>query len=836
MKKLISLVVTFVIMVCALSFNTVLADGENLVFELDLSEATDTNIVAKNAVAESNSQVSVLGSPALGQINGKNYINFRDEYALEAQGEGSAIKIIESSFINQNEMSFEVWVKSDDFDYNYGTGEGQDNNAHQQRLMTFANSDTTDDTTVDVMMYGQEMYYRPGGVLSKNTASKDIQWVYSEPVRACDNQWTHLVFTRKVADVSTYKQWLGELYINGARAGASSYTTNSLTSSRVAENENAYFMLGNRSSLNNTFVGSIAAFKVYNSVLSAEAISEKYAASKERYAELPQSMTVVSTSVANGAQIDTAPGKISVTFDNYIDEATLKNVKFTKEDGTSFGATLAEAESDFSKTAVIRYGRLEEKEKYKLIIPNSVKSKNGVSAEPAEYTYTAKKTYVVNEDFQNYAEGAQAPSLTGISYVSAGAANDSSAMSIKDINGDKYLAITPTATDTNYRVTYTPSNVWADNDASKLRMADNDVSVIDLKIKSVSTPKTAGEESEVSVARNLLTLNGHTPVGVMNDDVPRIYRRASAYVATPAHRNAVTEKDENGFYNIRFAIKARTDNGQRLYGYEVVDLISGSTIYNFEPDITFYNNYNSAGKADILRYLMNIELAHIYPQATDKYNVESGFSEIKIYDDRLMEVLDTGKYSHITKSFTFALSDDINIDTLDNITVSKDGQAVTANPSYNAANRTITLAFDEELVGEYAVSLEYLSSENKLLCADKTITFTAEKGTYLSSISFTDANGTVLNTLEGATTVKAEAILCNWGGEEPVAFVAIYDANELVKVKKATISENADGLLVSAQLDGFSLTKDGDAKILVWDSFQTIMPITAVASFGGDGL
>lgn len=836
MKKLISLVVTFVIMVCTLSFNTVLADDENLVFELDLSEATSTNIVAKNAVEENSSVVSVLGSPTLNQINGKNYINFRDEYAREAQGEGAAIKIVESSFMNQNEMSFEVWVKSDDFDYNYGTGEGQDSDVHQQRLMVLQNSDTADDTVFDVMMYAQGMYYKPGGVVSKNTANKDIQWIYGDSVKARDNEWTHLVFIRKCVDVSTYKQWLGELYINGARAAVQSYTTNSLAFSRTEESKDAYFILGNRGNLNNTFVGSVADFKVYNSALSATQISEKYEASKEYYAELPQSMTVTQTSKADGAEIDTAPGKISVTFNNYIDEATLKNIKFTKADGTSFGAIATKTDGNFSKTAIISYGRLEENGSYKLVIPSSVKSKNNISAEAAEYTYTAKKTYIVNEDFQNYAEGDEAPALTGISYTSANVSDDSSAMTIKDIKGDKYLAITPSATDKNYRITYTPSNVWADNDASKARMADNDISVIDLKMRSVSTPKEADEGSSVSVARNLLSLNSHTPVGTMNDDVMRIYKRAASYVAAPAHRVAVAGKDENGFYNIRFVIKACTDKGQRLYGYEVVDLISGATIFKFEPDITFYNNYNSANKADILRYLMNVELAHIYPQAADKYTVESGFSEIKIYDDRLMEVLNIGKYSNVTKSVTFALSDDVYEDTLKYITVSKDGEAVTATPAYDATNRTVTLAFDEELLGEYEVSLEYLRSENKLSCADKTITFTAELEPLLTDVSFKDANDTTLSTLDGATTVKACATLSNWYGEEPVAFIAVYDENKLVAVKQATVSYGTVGLLISGEADGFTLTEKGNVKILVWNNCQAAKPITVAASYNGGGL
>ncbi len=111
--------------------------------------------------------------------------------------------------------------------------------------------------------------------------------------------------------------------------------------------------------------------------------------------------------------------------------------------------------------------------------------------------------------------------------------------------------------------------------------------------------------------------------------------------------------------------------------------------------------------------------------------------------------------------------------------------------------------------------------------------FKAEKAI---SVSFTDENGTELDVLEGATSLKAAITAESFNKSfEAVAILSVYDGNgNLVAVDMANIDTTSTGTdSVSITLTELENIDAGHvAKVMFWDSMDGMVPVGDIADFG----
>ena len=276
MKKLGSLFLAFVMLVCALPLSAAATtaddNAEALIFELDLSEYEATNTV-KNAVPDGNSTITVggLAKPAFGVLpNGTKYINFKESYASEATQ--SYIEVEDADFVNQYSLTVETWVRP----------KGYTTENEGDYLFKLYSNDSTNVSYWDMYRWGTSwLRHRPSG-----NAEGDEGIRVGQVVTPNQNLWTHMVFTRTwVPDEECPKDgiWESAFYINGKRVD----TDKPVAQERAMEAETSAFLIGNGSKYidDYTFVGDMATFKVYQNALDADTIETKYNESRGDFAE-----------------------------------------------------------------------------------------------------------------------------------------------------------------------------------------------------------------------------------------------------------------------------------------------------------------------------------------------------------------------------------------------------------------------------------------------------------------------------------------------------------------------------------------------------------------------
>ena len=236
---------------------------EKLLFDMDLSAYNSETKIITNAVADNTTtSISVTGTPVVGKINNTPYIQFSGDVNNK-----NAVDVIDTSFALKNELTFEFWMKDNKND-------GQD-----EILMLNTSEDTFDNIYSAFYVQGinGKLYCKPGGPgIKKNNAA----WELTPDVTQYENKWTHYVITRSF---NSETGWSANLYINGALAASD---TNALISRYVESTAFTRLTVGNNRGCTYICDAAISGLKVYNSILSADSVSQKYSSSAKDYCEL----------------------------------------------------------------------------------------------------------------------------------------------------------------------------------------------------------------------------------------------------------------------------------------------------------------------------------------------------------------------------------------------------------------------------------------------------------------------------------------------------------------------------------------------------------------------
>lgn len=815
LKKVVSAFLTVAMLFSLLSVSAFAAASSdaNLIFDMDLSEASATNVVIKDSVANLTATAGGGVLPLFKEENGINFLQYRESLS---DSTNNRVAVFENTaFARNEEMTFEFWIRPLAF------VAGNDKGYRLFNLSISANGGDSN-ATADVFGYDSITWYRP----YKNSGCVDYKYSDKNSFHSTNGKWSHYVYTRKWVPTesgSTTGTWEGDLYINGVKITrpSSSMTAEAFYNGFTDTQQDKFIAIGNKGQANAAFYGDIADVKVYNKVRTDSEILSTYNAEKSDY----EIFEISSISSADNATIDTEPGAVKIKFSGEINIAALSGITFKKADGTDIkGAYSVTADGD---TVTVEYGKLETGTSYKLYIPEIYKDGSTKHTSAKTYSYTAEKKYIVNEDFTGKTA---VPDIDNIAYMSNSTANDKSAMSIKTTeSGDYYLSVKPQSTDEsgkNYKVTYnlpTPLDTTADAD---------ELHVVELKIASLLTLKS-GKDTKANVARNFLDINGTaTPkAGEISYDNILAY----PYTDNGTKGSYINlAKDTDGFSNVRmaFGIHELADNS-KLLGYEITDLNNSATV-SFTPDASY-----AAGKGatDFPNKISSLLLSHIYTQSSDTCDAETRYSDIKIYSKKLTKVLKADKYSNATKSVTLRLNNDLPTGAIENIVVkSSDGTAVEPNLAYNEEDRSVTLTFASEIDGKYTVSLANVLDADGFKCSDKEFSFNAV-GAPKANVVYKDGSDNPLTTVAGTQTIKATATLSNWEETVPVAFMAVYKGDKLESVVSATPSVSGTTVTYTAEITGLSgLLATDKVKFFIWKGLNTLTPAVAKDNFTGGSL
>ena len=800
-RKIISLFVSLMLLfTCLLPVNIFAATGnENLVFEMAFSSDSSGNDTVVNGVSGGNSTVTVSGSPAWGQINNNKYLSFSGN---------ARVKVEDSDFINQNEMTFETWIKGSNF--------GASDTTNSYRLAVMATGMAESNWRYDIYGSTNDIFYRPGGpkgtsLTAPNPLVNAPDTRYNDKLADYDEKWCHYVFTRKWTPTQGAAvgqgRWSGELYVNGVKI-TPNYTNDNNDQLRCDET-NLYMLIGNNGYYSAPFLGSIATFKVYNSILDAATIAAKYNAEKNNFITYADTLVLEDISESDNT-ISDAAGEITLKFNNYLDTSTLKNgITFTKADGTEIkGGAYVTPKDDFTNEAVIRFGALELNGEYCLNITSDLKSVNNKSfSGNGTYPYTAVKEYIFYDDFKGteYTVGGNPPTDGSIEYTSSNEVDDASNITVCGDDSFRYISMNGGGTvNQNSRI-----KLVLDTPVTE------DVFAVDVKLRPASSNGAANDDTP----RNVMTVAG-TSASVQLANMR--YGFVEANTAPGAIATLVGDIDFNvtdarGFYNLN-AVFEKNSTGNYVV-----------TLKNANAPTEGKAVYTTKNISDVKA----IEISHLYPlndsQAT---NVTADVACIAVYKMTAPEILYTnfGELDRNDDTIKIVYNDDLDESTLDASAfslVAADGSYVnTEYMGYNSATRTVTLKLRDYLDSSavYKLCTEEIASESGLTSAAGEHLYASKADDVeTSSIKAYNEAGTEIQSLDNISEFKGSVSVDNNGTGNKTCVVALvlYDANgRIIKLIKnnpvdGTVNSGTDKT-ISAEAGSSDLSGVDKIKMLAW--------------------
>ena len=540
--------------------------------------------------------------------------------------------------------------------------------------------------------------------------------------------------------------------------------------------------------------------------------------------------------------IDVDLGKITLAFDSAVDPMTIDGITFKKKTGE---AQTEDIKGIVEKNVVddnkveITFGRLEENAQYVLSIAETVKSDStpALSAQELALTYTAKVDYDVNLDFDSVAT--DSTPVTGNNFTKADGWSMSDDIEVllhgtKQIAEDeadgKYLAVNTNGGTGGYglfirsiggfnSIVGDGGKVFAVDAKVRGAWVDPNATTGNSHLHEIMGYMNGSKASKISP----MQLSGDTERGIL-------YNRADEDAGITSH-NFIAGADE--YYHVRSVVKKANatagDAKVKVSAYDMNSIGSDEAFAMFDCG-DYYQPDN-----DTLNY---IRMGYYVSAAT---NGGLQIDDVKVFAANAMRVLKTYDYNTASRTIAFAMTDDVDTASLDNVVVTsvpQEGEGVEVTgveATYNDAKRTITLEFASGLpAGSYSVDLNGVGSINGfddgLMDA---ITFTVgDSEAYMTTPCFTTADGKVFVEevenaeneilLKNATSVNVKASV--YGVESCTAFLAVYKDNALVAVKSGSLIDGQIDITIENFKSGAT-----DVKLFVWKDLTTIEPIFAPA-------
>lgn len=755
MRKAIGIILSVAMVLQLLCIMPVAAAVPTPIFSLELTDYNSTSKTGiKNAVTGTTDGITIPGNaPQLKTIDSVAGITRYLEFGANTN---RYVHIEDSNLLGKTEISFEMWIKSN-------------NNAGVSDHMLIMTNGTVH--SLQFFREGKKIDLKPEGqnlVVVDDLTSSDI-W----------SEWTHYVITRKLVN----GKWQAKGYRNGVKCYEGT------VAGTVNEGAGYYLELGGyNKGANLTYQGSISGFKAYSTALSEEQAKTAYDSTKLGFVEAPQTMGLESITPGAG-NISSGPGSIEITFDNYIDKATLGNITFTKSNGDPVsGKVFIQTDGEeYTKKVIIKYGRLEEEESYTVHIGEGLKSVNHIGYTGTnDYVYNTVPSIIYEEDFSGveYIVDQSPPTDLGIDYISSGTAD--SAVDFKVLqtaSGDKYVAGVSSAVEKSSQMIY-------DFDPN---LTGGPVA-IELGVKGYVPDSDAIGTAPREALR-------------FYDADDETYKQFGILDAQVSVGGVTSTPDAEGFNYVK-VILSKDENG--LFNFDFYNDINSNE----------YSRFNSATSFSTISTseISKVMLAHIYPLSDEQVgNVGFAITSVKVY---YVDVPGTigGTSGEISKEndlievyFDSAMNEESLENAVYKLTDSSGENSVSlAYFDYDESTYTLFLVLEDYLLPEitYTLSIENAMGESGMEL----------DGENILSIELAESvnkpESAAINPLvAGNSEVSANIALPS--GAETVCVLTVYDSNGRIKnakIETITATANIVTLTVPGNL------KSGDkAKLLLWE-------------------
>ena len=819
MKKALSILVVLALVgtCCFGSISAVVAaDESGLVFDLNLENYDASSQDPAKGITDNqeNSTIEVTGTPEL-MVNDTLAGTPRKTLKI-ATGQSNTdrgIKVTNPQIINQDELSIEIWAYADapgfyDRLYAITDDNAQEGENKEVRFST------------EVMMGESNIYYRVGRPKQDYAHN---EWINNNPKHPeVYDTWTHYVFTRKWDSANS--KWIYSTYLNGQK------TSDSLTgeASGVKIDETGKYLYIANGKGDQGLRGSIGSFKVYNQVLDDAKIQSDYAAEKDSFVLLSNTLEVETTTPAADGLLDMNASKINIRFNNYLDASTIAGnialVNAADDTPIKGGSYITwDTTQEFVNEVSLQYGKLEANTAYKLKINSALCSINGHSYSGGDLSFTSNNGVLYEEDFsgEEWVVDAPAPFDAGLQLTSQGKKvpleGENKTIYVRQTEtGKKYLEIGAKGAD--------GSGAPGENNIAEFilpTVITDGVFVAEFYAKPASTNPERGNGK---AARDLCRLSGYTVCNMTQGDIRGDNAKNSSN--NPDNGNFIvgaSTQNADGFNEIKVVAQKMADGNYKALVYDMQN-----------PSMA---PFESIPKKDMgVGGIASVMLAHIYPQDRDggadldDLSLLAGF---KLYTQTDPSVLHVGGYNSAARTIQLVMNDDLEQSSINAsaVTVTNDssGMPIGCTPAYDSATRTLTLTLAAEPAegDTYTVSFNGVKNTSGSEVVKSTSFIAVDGITVNGTANFTNQDDENISDLEGATAVTATFPVVNSAaGNTCTAVLALYDETGALAAKEIkTIAPPAGESDASITLENIAPAQGYTLKLLVWDGFTNLAPL-----------
>lgn len=797
-KKIISMLLALALLPCSGIWAMAAEEDEGLVFEMDLTEYSNTDGVVKNAVTGLSDGIEIKGAAngarprleAISSMQGETpYLAFsalRGRNTFYHYGSVDLSKELCAPLQNQQAMSVEFWV-------NYlATESGA---TASSRIFNFGpeTGATDSNNSYEIYVYDTQNQYFVRYARAGMNPSQYLEQRIN--VGSNMNRWTHYVLTREWDEES--QAYTGTVYVNGVSQGE-------VTGGIKIDETDFRVQIGNMAG-EDVLNGGLATFKLYHTALTPERVAEKYNESRLGFMELAETMHIISPT--EGTTLDTAPGEIEIRFDNYVDLDTIDGITFRKADGTEItGGIRVYAEEDITMSVFVKYGKLDSDAVYILDIPDTVCSLNGISCGGKQLEYRTEGFYIFYEDFEDYEVGDK-PDGTKLLYTSSDAEGSLEDVVVKEASGNtperkkKYISMVTNA-DENLNSNSTAAVVF-----------DTPITydfVVEVGVRGQNGTAaarntrfygSAGEFSIVGNFQNGVDLRSDTSMGEDKDKHDALYKEYST-----------SATDEFGFIRMKYVFQKDTDGKYVVTGTCLDD-----------PNV------------DYRMPLIHTDCTQF--MAIQQYNAPNtdmcvDLSYVKVYRYSVPEIVsdNTAELDQDSEEISLVFSEDIDPATVTEscarLVNTKTGETVlTKVTGYDEAARQMRVKLGEYL--DWGVTYDLFITDIRTtsdvpIREGEKLTFTfRDYDLTVTDLSVQNENGVEISSLNGAGSVTVSADIRNSGTADKNAkvFAVLYDKDHVYQASAVTIEpvRNGAAATISAVLPDITPEEGDYLEVYVWE-------------------
>lgn len=676
MKKILAVITLLSVILTQTAALAITANSEDLIFDMDLSAYTAESQTVKNKVTNQSTGITVYGrdknSPqaaTISSMSGETKVlttGFDSGNAKTKYGMVSVDNTVAQQLSQSDELSFEVWTKS------------QEPKASYQNYCLFnlaggAYADADDAANLDI-----ELKFHRNGV-HLNTSDGEEVTITDYP----QEEWAHWVITRKW-NTETSK-FDNTVYINGVQKGT--------VSGGAKLTKEAYSLsIGGAGDADKTYLGQIADFKAYQKALTAADAAELYKGSKDRFVELPTSMTLVSPT--EGTVLQKSANELKVEFNNYINKDTLTELALLNAgDESVFEGATKSVPNGNTKSVTFKLNGLNEGQRFILRV-GDVKSINGYSVTPCDINLSVFDSSIANEDFSDWSIGAINAELTDLEFCSSGN-NSTDDFEVKTKGSKKYIE--GKNSEEKAKDTYVAYNMPTSTKGKDFCL---EIGVL-------------GEGDATS--RSIRVCNGgtHYEIALSKDGSSWGTSRNGTGLKEIIKESGTNKRNDDGFFHLVFTFILDDDGKYTVYGTSPDNSsfdYQAKTTFTEIKQIKLFNQYNIGSEG----VLTGLGYFKIYEYVTPKVS-QTSVSSVKADSDYIELTFDDDMTGFNNDSFKLSKADKTAVE------VSYD--------SYNESTRTAKIKLGEYLDygTEYTLTVDGPKNLSGTAMRKSTINFTVPK-------------------------------------------------------------------------------------------------------------